>query len=132
MKKFLCLILVLVLSFSVCACGPKYVYGGSSTQITTASDAVNLVKKGDGFTSAATEIRMDLGFKFNTIYNPSYGTCTAQKNSDGTWSVTLKGNMSGYIDDYNDDFETYTFTYTVTVDENGNVKWSSGRTVKGK
>lgn len=131
MKKLFALILVFALCFSICACGTDSSDSDSgSTKITSSMQAVNRVKNGDSWTSAGTEIRMDLGFKFNKIYDPDYGSCTAKENSDGSWDVTLKGNMSGYIDDYNEDFETYSFTYTVTIDSDGEVKWSSGRTVK--
>ena len=38
------------------------------------------------------------------FYTPEWGTCTAEKKYNGDWEVVLKGNISGYTDDYKDDF----------------------------
>lgn len=60
-----------------------------------------------------------MGFK--TFSEPQFGTCSAEQNGDGSWAVTLKGNMQGYVDDYQTDFEQYKFDVTATVSKTGEV-----------
>ncbi|MBQ4601482.1 MAG: hypothetical protein IJB24_01350 [Clostridia bacterium] len=131
MKKILVFLLMVVLCVSICSCNEdsSSVSDDTPTEITTSMQAVNCVKNGDWMTNAAVEIVMDLGFNLSKVYTPDYATCTAYQKGDGSWEVTLKGTASGYIDEYNDDYERYRFTYTVTVDKYGEVNWSSGRTV---
>lgn len=128
MKKALSLFLALVMCLSLCACGNKSSSSNTSKKITTHNQAVNLVKNGDGFTSASTEIHEDL--KFKQIIYTNWGSCTASQNSDGTWTVKLCGTMSGYIDNYSKESERYSFEYTVTIDAEGSVNWAQGRTKK--
>ena len=131
MKRIMAILLLLVIVFTFVACGERE---NTSTEekisITYAGAAIDRAKNGDGFSSASFEISWDLGFK--EYYKPDWGTCNAEKNADGSWKVTLKGKMSGYIDDYHDEYESYTFEYTVTVEENGDINWSSGQTKKVK
>ena len=57
------------------------------------------------------------------FYTPDWGTCTARKVGGG-WDVTLKGNISGYTDDYKKDFiYDKTFKVTVTVSSSGNITY---------
>ncbi len=88
--------------------------------IETESQAIQAVKS-DSHTTK--QIARKLGF--NNYYSPDYGVCSAYFTSIGEeWRVTLKGSMSGYVDEYHDDFETYQFIYETTVDpETGHVYW---------
>ena len=128
MKKAIVWILILITCLFLCACGEDTSFSGNTIEITTHKQAVDLVKKGDRITNAAWEIHYDLGFK---KYNsPSWGTCVASENSDGSWEVTLCGSMSGYTDDYNNNYEHYSFEYKVSIGADGAINWSSGKTVK--
>ena len=126
MKRTLALILALILCLSLAACGGSDSSSDSGNTITSANEAIQAVKSGNGWTDAANEIAVDLGFK--RYGDPSWGTCSASQNPDGSWDVTLKGKISGYTDDYNDNFESETFDYTVTIGADGSVDWYTGKT----
>ena len=128
MKKIIVCFLLLITCLPLFACGNSSSSSGNKTKITNHTQAVNYVKNGDRITNAAYEIRGDLGFKkYNT---PSWGSCTASKNDDGSWDVKLCGSMSGYTDDYNNNFERYSFEYTVSIDADGSIDWYSAQTKK--
>ena len=118
LKRLLCLMLALLTISSLCACSNGS--SGSSTydrdKIKNSYDAIDVVKE---YHFTESEIARELGF--NSYYDPEYGTSTASQNEDGSWDVTLKGNMSGYIGDYHDNFETYRFVVTAEVSEHGYV-----------
>lgn len=125
-KRVVCLMLALLLLGSLCACGKKSSgsssSGGSSSSVTkieSSSAAIRAVKNYMSGTALSVEQQIAAKFGFKKFYSPDYGTETAKKNYDGTWEVTLKGKMSGYIDDYLDDFETYKFEVTAKVSEYG-------------
>ena len=133
-KRVLCLMLALLIIGSFCACGnessgnPSYSSGNSSysdsvyiPKIETSSAAIRAVKNymPGSFLSVEQQIAAKLGFK--KFYSPDYGTETAKQNDDGSWEVTLKGKMSGYIDEYHDDFESYKFEVTAKVSVYGTV-----------
>ena len=60
------------------------------------------------------------------FYTPEWGTCTAEKKYNGDWEVVLKGNISGYTDDYKDDFiYNKKFKAKVTVSPTGKVSYVS-------
>ena len=59
-------------------------------------------------------------------YEPNWGSCTAEQDADGTWIVTLKGNISGYTDEYKKNFiSNKAFESTVKVNSEGEVKYTS-------
>ena len=124
LKTVLCLISALLIIGTLCSCSSGS--SGNSTydsdKIEYSSEAINAVKEWN-FTEI--EIASELGF--NSYYSPEYGTSTATQNEDGSWDVTLKGNMSGYIGDYHDNFETYRFVVTAEVSEHGYVVDISAR-----
>ena len=138
MKRMIAIFLALIMVLSLCACGSSSKRNSSSssstssekedTKNTTASDAIDRVKKGDYVTNAKYEIKTDLGLK--EAYQPDWGTCTAEQRYDGSWSVTLCGTISGYMDDYHSDRVWISFEYKVNVDEDGYVHWSWGSTTK--
>ena len=64
-------------------------------------------------------IASSLGYK--EFYDPDYGTASATKNDDGSWSVSIKGSMFGYVDDYHSQLENYKFEVSATVTEDGDV-----------
>lgn len=93
----------------------------SDTKIEYSSQAISTVKNYmlGTFLSVEQQIAGELGF--NNFYSPDYGVETASQNYDGSWDVTLKGKMSGYIDEYRDNFESYKFEVTAEVSEYGAV-----------
>ena len=113
-------IILIIVIFSIKGCSS----GGSNDsdygeQITSSSQAINAVKNYNSGTPFSTEqlIAHELGF--NNFYSPQYGTSEAYQNDDGSWEVEINGNMSGYVDDYADDFENYKFTIKATVSSDG-------------
>ena len=122
-KKSLCLMLVVVTIFALSACGSSS--STSSTQkIETSSQAINKVKNYMSGTSFSLEQRIAGALGFNNFYDPQYGTSSATQNSDGSWNVTIKGSMTGYVDEYHDDLESYKFEVSATVSETGSVSIS--------
>lgn len=93
----------------------------SDTKIEYSSEAIRAAKNymSGTFFSVEQQIAGELGF--NNFYSPDYGTETAKQNYDGSWDVTLKGKMSGYIDQYHDVFKSYKFEVTAEVSEYGTV-----------
>ena len=118
-------ILIFILaSFFVC-CQNEYnnkeksTNEGNSIKVYSESQAISLVKNRYGLNE---QIARTLGFK--TYAPPEYGICSANKDTDGSWNVSLKGNMGGFIDDYRMDLEYYKFEVTASVLETGFVIFS--------
>ncbi len=110
--------IIVVFSFKGCSSsdGKNTSFGET---ITSSSQAINAVKNYNSGTPFSTEqlIASELGF--NNFYSPNYGTSDATQNDDGSWEVEINGNMSGYVDDYADEFENYKFTIKATVSSSG-------------
>lgn len=126
-KKVLCLVLVMLAIGVLCACDSGSSSGSSyssETKITTSSEAISEVKNYMAGTSFSLDQRIAGALGFNNFYEPDYGTSSATQNSDGSWDVVLKGSMSGYVDEYHDDFESYKFEVNATVTESGSVSIS--------
>lgn len=116
MKKWIALLLALVMCLSLCACGG----GDKSSSEKKDEDTIESDYDTDELSetkviSAAKEnwnvvenLANKLGFK--QYYSPQYGTCTAKEGDDGLWTYTLKGTMSGYVDDYHSDLKSKQFT----------------------
>ena len=116
MKKLLLAILASVMCLSMCACGGNDNSYEKDTTISSSFEAINTVKNDINTNS---RISRGLGYKF--YKEPSYGTCTASKNSDGSWDVTLMGNMWGYYNDTKTDLDHCGFILKATVSENGSI-----------
>ena len=110
--------IIVVFSFKSCSSSDGNDTSFGET-ITSSSQAINAVKNYNSGTPFSTEqlIASELGF--NNFYSPNYGTSDASKNEDGSWEVEINGNMSGYVDDYADEFENYKFTIKATVSTDG-------------
>ena len=93
----------------------------NDSKIEYSSEAIRAVKNYMSGTSFSLDQRIAGELGFNQFYSPDYGTETAKQNYDGSWDVTLKGKMSGYVDQYHDDFESYNFEATAKVSEYGTV-----------
>ena len=118
MKKCLILILSLLLTLSFYGCdsnsdGMTDTEAIDTEAINTKSDAIEYAKS-----FAKNYIVSELGFK--QAYEPDYGVCDATQNSDGSWDVTLRGEMSGYTDEYRSEFETSKFEFSTEVEPDGN------------
>ncbi len=120
MKKLLALLLVGIMVLSLCACGSS-TSSDKETKITTSSEAISRVKNQypSGMFSIENRIANELGFR--KYQNPVYGSQEAKENPDGSWTVTLKGNMSGYTDEYATNLQNKTFTIKATVTADGDV-----------
>ena len=130
LKKALCLILASLMLCFLCACGSAsntdYNSNKSDTEkITTSSQAINAVKNYMSGSPFSLEQEIAAALDFNNFYPPDYATSSATQQNDGSWDVTIKGKMSGYVDEYNDDFETYKFEVSATVSESGRVRISA-------
>ena len=127
LKRALCLMLVLLTIGTLCACGSggsgnsSYSDSDNVSKIETSSAAIRAVKNYMSGTYLSVEQQIAAKFGFNNFYSPDYATETASQNYDGSWDVTLKGKISGYTDEYNDDFETNKFEVTAEVSEYGTV-----------
>ena len=127
LKRVFCLMLVLLIISSMCACSQEssentsHSDGQYSSTIDSSSDAIKAVKNYMSGTALSVEQQIAAKLGFNNFYSPDYGTQTAEKSYDGSWEVTLKGKMSGYTDDYRNDFETSNFEVTAKVSEYGAV-----------
>ena len=112
MKKALSLILALVICFSMCACGEK------DSRIDTEQEAISALKSDEraienGFLASY------LGFHF--YKDPVFTVCTAEKIDDNTWAVTLKGNISGYTDEYKQKYDSCGFVFKANVSVDGEI-----------
>ena len=128
-KKTLCMIMALLTACALCACKDDSSTNTSksnnrsnasySVGPQTSTAAINMVKNYMSGTSLSVEQQIASKLGFKKFYSPSYGTETAKKDYSGTWKVTLMGKMSGYTDNYNDDFESFKFEVTAEVDQTG-------------
>lgn len=118
MKKLVSLVLIFVFTFAVSSCGENsdsYQYEDNTPSYTvkeyssvTKTEAISIAQKSKKVTDKIAEYH-DLKF----YYDPDWGTCTAEKSSGG-WRITLKGNITGYADDYKKDFR-YDKQFKATV-----------------
>ena len=86
----------------------------TSASVVTSSQAISAVQYSFGLEQ---KIARELGF--NNFYSPDFGVGDATEKGDGSWKVTLKGSMGGYVDEYVDDFESYKFKVTADVSKYG-------------
>ncbi len=119
MKKIVLLILILIFTLSFCACGKKE----KDTTIDTAQEAISAVKSDNGAFSTASRIASELGFYFYS--EPNYGVCSAEMNEEGSWTVILKGNMSGFTNETKTDFDNYGFIFTTTITTDGKISYGN-------
>ena len=60
--------------------------------------------------------------EFTKFYSPEFVTYSTKMSGVGSWTITVKGNMAGYIDEYGSDFEKYNFDMKIYVSEDGSVR----------
>ena len=108
-------ILVFLMLFSICACNST-----DETTITSSIGAINAAKNKGKINNAAEQIACDLGFSY--YEDPYYHSSSATQNEDKSWTVTLKGDITGYKDNLRTQKEQYQFAYTLTVTEEGFVQ----------
>ncbi len=117
----ICIISVMTMSiFTLSGCSENNSSDSSSSsspKILTSSDAIKTIQ-----TMRGLEYKVGLSKPVYKSYNPPvFGTCTADKRPDGSWDVVLNGTMTGYTDDYKDEFHKKRFTATAIVEEDGTV-----------
>ena len=93
------------------ACGSSS-HSNTSKEITSEGEAIAIAKN-----EASWSIICDAGIKYSDGFK--WGACTASKQSDGSWKVTLKGNVYGYADDYKNKYVAYTFDAQCVVTKTG-------------
>ena len=82
------------------------------------------ISKAKNSREVQNKIADKVGFEFYST--PDWGSCTAKKDYNGGYTVTLKGNISGYTDEYKTDFEyDKKFTAKVTVSSTGSITYIS-------
>ena len=131
MKKIISLLLFILLTVSLMACSnnnnsdiytdtdeKEYMPVTEKKEITQ-SEAISLAKNDD-------TVNYFIGFtNFLEFYSISWGTCTAERNDDG-WTVYLKGNVSGYTDEYKTNYKSKEkFSIKVKVSFDGYVGYPS-------
>lgn len=121
--KPICVIFaVVMLVLCVAGCGNSTSKEEETTEsITTSSQAISAVKNYASGSPFGLEQRIASSLGFKNFYEPKFGTSDAVQNTDGSWTVTMKGSMSGYVDEYHNDFETYKFEVSATVSATGSV-----------
>ena len=121
MKKIAVLLLTVLLCFTFCACGTV-----EDTTIDSESEAIAAVKGDNGPMGTESRIASGLGLMY---YQPAnYGVCYAEQKDDGSWSVTLMGNMYGFTNATKTDFDFCGFSYTTTITRDGKISY--GKTQK--
>lgn len=91
--------------------------GGNTTTSITRSQAISYAKS-----SSTVQNKIANLYDLKFYYTPDWGTTTASQDSDGDWTVQIKGTISGYTDDYKTDFVyDKKFTVRVTVYSSGYV-----------
>ena len=120
MKKVIIILLVTLIAIFLTGCNNNSM-DNYSPSLTSVSNVSN--KK--GYSEAIQEakekqltqysIATQAGIKISPRID--WGTCTAVRNEEDTgWNVTLKGNVSGYRDDYKTDYiSSKAFTYEVFI-----------------
>ena len=120
MKKVIIILLVTLIAISLTGCNnnSRDNYSPSLTSVINVSnrkgysEAIQEAKE-EQFTQYS--IATQAGIK--TSPRIDWGTCTAVRNEKDTgWDVTLKGNVSGYRDDYKMEYiSPKAFTYEVFI-----------------
>ena len=119
-KKIVALIIT-PLILAACFWGCDSDDASDSVEIITSMQAINAVKNLRAGTPFSTDQKIAGELGFNNFYPPQYGTSTAEQDEYGDWEVEIKGSMSGYTDEYHQDFETKKFSIRATVSQDGNV-----------
>lgn len=115
-KRILLVGLAIMIVCSLYACDnndsdiPDVIY----PEVDSSSFAISCVKN-DEYVKQMIAQRLS----FNYFFAPRYGQSTADENSDGSWTVTVKGTMQGYIDEYHRELKTYSFEATATISRQG-------------
>ena len=130
MKKILKVCLAVLLCMAMIAVLPScqssddndddYSYDGEKYEAKTITKA-EAIEKAQKSSKVQNAIANAWGLK--QYYVPNWGVCSAEKSGDD-WDVTLKGNISGYTDEYQKDF-VYDkgFSVKVTVSSSGTVTY---------
>ena len=83
---------------------------------TTSSIVVN---KSKAYEIAEKELQKWVGNKFNSLSRIEIGSEKVADEYSSHFVIEIKGNASGYVDEYNDDFNKMTFTFKIDVEKDG-------------
>ena len=96
----------------------------NNSNTSTTTESINVTKS-----SALSTVEYELKYyhikpKFNTVTSAGIGSYTCDENSYcynykderiDCFEFVIKGNASGYVDDYNDEYNKMTFTFTIYI-----------------
>lgn len=83
---------------------------------TTSSIVVN---KSKAYEIAEKQLQKWVKNRFNSSPRIEIGTEIVTKEYSDTYVIEIKGNASGYVDAYNDDFNLMIFTFSIWVEKDG-------------
>lgn len=90
----------------------------STSKPYTMSTTSSIVNKSKACQIAEQRLQKYVGNQFNSSPRIEVGTENVTERSS-YYVVEIKGNASGYVDEYNDDFNKMTFTFSVDVEKDG-------------
>ena len=135
MKRATFILLVLVISFSICACsisGENQNSLGADHNISTESQKLSesdaiYAAKNDSTLQNAVCLEFDLQFySIDWGHSNAYYVDGTEQDFEGFWVVTLYGNISGYTDYYKTDYViAEPFECEVWVYDDGDVGYPS-------
>lgn len=122
MKKLIATVLLSGILMCVSGCEEEYVTDTNKSDIVeTKSEELTV---SEAYAKALNNLQYyKIQYKFNSVTNIDIASYTY----DDTWcynykderidcfEFVIKGNASGYVDEYNDDYNKMTFTFTVCV-----------------
>lgn len=121
MKKLIAIVLLSGILLCVSGCDEE-LPNNSNTSTTT--ESIN-VTKSSALSRAEYELKyFHINTKFNTVTSADIGSYTCDENSYcynynderiDCFEFVIKGNASGYVDDYNDEYNKMTFTFTIYI-----------------
>lgn len=121
MKKLIAIVLLSGILMCVSGCDEE-LPNSSNTSTTTKSTTVS---KSSALSTAEYELKYYyIQPKFNSLTSADVGSYTCDENSYcynykderiDCFKFVIKGNASGYVDDYNDEYNKMTFTFTIYI-----------------
>lgn len=122
MKRLVSILCIVTLFLSLISCSPKPVEDNKDNEYNeevSASTAIYLAQKSSKVQNAIADL-----YGLKTFYEPDWGTCTYEADFDSyCWKVTLKGNISGYTDDFRTKLvHDKKFSAIVIVTPKGNIQ----------
>lgn len=118
-KRIVSILCTIVLILSLISCSSDPVEDYENNEEVSSSTAIYLAQKSTKVQNAIADL-----YGLKTFYEPNWGNCTYKADFDSyCWEITLKGNISGYTDDYRTNFvHDKKFSAIVIVTAKGNIQ----------